>query len=247
VQAAAGSGLCLCDKGSGVRKLIWLVGILGLFYGYYRYDTRWNTVRHKVVVEVETPQGLKSGFSVSETRTRKLWLSLSGNKYVSRERGEAVAVDLPDNQTLFALIGQNENTYDLSELIGRTLYPHGSAYEVGRRSVNDPPVAFVRRFPYGGSGLPLLVTFRDMSDPKSVVRVDPDDLAASFGAGVRLKRITVQVTDDPVTTGIEKRLGWWKDHINRHFDGSSTIIEDMRTQDLKAHMSSGSFSTEFNK
>jgi hypothetical protein len=39
-----------------------------------------------------------------------------------------------------------------------------------------------------------------------VQRVDPANLAASFGPGIRLKRITVEVTDDDVTTGIEKRL-----------------------------------------
>jgi hypothetical protein len=50
------------------------------------------------------------------------------------------------------------------------------------------------------------VTFGDIKDPTSVARVDPDDLAASFGAGVKLKAITVEITDDAVTTGIEKRL-----------------------------------------
>lgn len=59
---------------------------------------------------------------------------------------------------------------------------------------------------------PYLVTFKDIADPTSVVRVDPDDLAASFGAGYRLKAITVQVTDEPVTVGIVKKLGWLGKH-----------------------------------
>jgi hypothetical protein len=54
----------------------------------------------------------------------------------------------------------------------------------------------------------MLVTFGDLADPTSVARVDPDDLASTFGEGVRLRRITVELTDDLVTTGIEKRLGW---------------------------------------
>ena len=58
------------------------------------------------------------------------------------------------------------------------------------------------------SAYPMLVTFGDLDDPTSVERVDPDELAATFGEGVRLKRITVQVTDDPVTSGIGQRLGW---------------------------------------
>ena len=38
--------------------------------------------------------------------------------------------------------------------------------------------------------------------------VDPDDLAATFGEGVTLERVTVQKTSDPVTSGFEERLGW---------------------------------------
>jgi hypothetical protein len=35
---------------------------------------------------------------------------------------------------------------------------------------------------------PLLVTFADINDPASVQRVDPDDLAASFGPGYALSQ-----------------------------------------------------------
>lgn len=55
---------------------------------------------------------------------------------------------------------------------------------------------------------PMLVTFDELGDPTSVALVDPDDLASTFGEGYVLRRITVQMTDDPVTTGIEERLGW---------------------------------------
>lgn len=60
---------------------------------------------------------------------------------------------------------------------------------------------------------PMLVTFGDIDDPTSVERVDTDDLAARFGMGYALERITVQITDDPVTTGIEARLGGWANHL----------------------------------
>ncbi len=50
--------------------------------------------------------------------------------------------------------------------------------------------------------------FGNIADPKTVERVDPNDLATGFGKGVKLRRITVQMTDAPVTTGIEKRLAW---------------------------------------
>jgi hypothetical protein len=93
----------------------------------------------------------------------------------------------------------------------------------------------------------MLVRFGDIADPKTVAKVDPDDLAASFGKGVTLRRITVERTKDKVTTGIEKRLGWWANYRNRHFDGTSTASQDLTTDALTASISSGSFSTEFNK
>jgi hypothetical protein len=56
--------------------------------------------------------------------------------------------------------------------------------------------------------LPLLVRFRDLNDPTTVERVDPFDLAGSFGAGVKIKRATIEITNAPVTTGIEQKLPW---------------------------------------
>ncbi|WP_066268991.1 hypothetical protein [Blastomonas sp. CCH3-A3] len=92
---------------------------------------------------------------------------------------------------------------------------------------------------------PMLVRFRDINDPTTVERVDPDALAASFGEGVKLRRVTVQLTDDPVTKGIEKRLKWLDSYRKTNFDGTSSFIEDLTTEELAAHLSSGSFSTEF--
>jgi hypothetical protein len=56
--------------------------------------------------------------------------------------------------------------------------------------------------------LPVLLRFRDPADPTSVELVDPSSLAASFGPGVRLKRAFIEITDDPITKGIEARLPW---------------------------------------
>jgi hypothetical protein len=53
----------------------------------------------------------------------------------------------------------------------------------------------------GWNDFPFLVRFADPRDPKSVVAVDPADLASHFGEGVTLRRVTVTITDDEVTTG----------------------------------------------
>ena len=53
-----------------------------------------------------------------------------------------------------------------------------------------------------------LLRFRDITDPATVELVDPDNLSASFGKGYTLKRVTYQVTNDPVTKGMDERLPW---------------------------------------
>lgn len=79
---------------------------------------------------------------------------------------------------------------------------------------------------------PLLVTFDDINDPKSIKRVDPDDLVATFGPGYSLKSITLEITDEPVTTGeLEKVLRWinelekFRAHASNPF--TSTLSRDI--------------------
>jgi hypothetical protein len=85
---------------------------------------------------------------------------------------------------------------------------------------------------------PYFVRFKDMADPKSVEQVDPDNLAKSFGAGYRLKSLTVQMTGEPVTVEIEKRLGWLMSVKGKNLDGSS--LYDINAP-LNAQLNSGDF------
>jgi len=177
--------------------------------------------RYRLTVEVETPEGLRTGSSVIEVQQTLMRAGGSpANQAVERRvRGEAVAVDLPGGKTLFALL-RSENNIDWASYVYVYLAPQkkgepfaeqlSNVLEVtGERTLPRmwPPVAFLEE----RSAYPMLVTLGDLADPTSVAEVDPDDLAASFGEGVKLKRITVELTDDPVTTGIEERLAWLDD------------------------------------
>lgn len=159
----------------------------------------------KVTVYVETPNGERSGSSVYEVwannsypgTTRRIW----------GQRGEAVAVDLPNGRTLFSLLKTDAIHGDIASMTLATLDREfnntmvESTQKLAGYGTSDPSPIMTQDYP-------MLVTFKDIADPTSVMRVDPDDLAASFGAGYRLKAIKVQVTDEPVTVGIAERLGW---------------------------------------
>lgn len=170
-------------------------GLLGLSHTY----------RYKMTVEVETPQGLTSGSAVREIVYTKQAIKLPDMAAVTAtQRGEAVVVDLPNRKVLFALLSTNGY-----ETLQAAFGDDSPATLDAARS--DGRVVELRPKPNsipGQSGYPLMVTFRDIADPASVERVDPANLAASFGPSVTLKRITVEITSDPVTTGIKKRLGW---------------------------------------
>lgn len=182
-----------------------------------------DRLRQKITVEVETPAGLRSGSSVVETEVRKgkSWGDASGTTF--KLEGEAVAVDLPGGRTLFALLrGGGDTQGDAAAYQTRLLYEAlnaGAAASVpvevegmnvmqARAAAKSAEVSLI----LPEKLYPMLVTFADNSDPKSVERVAPALLAATFGPGVRLRRITVEVTDDDVTTGIEKRMGWLQSH-----------------------------------
>lgn len=59
----------------------------------------------------------------------------------------------------------------------------------------------------------MLVTFDDITKPETVRRVNPADLAAVFGEGVRVKAVTLEITGEAVTEGrVEGVLGWMPDY-----------------------------------
>lgn len=176
--------------------------------------------RYRLTVEVETPQGVRRGSSVIavEQSMGSTAMSGFGQRVDRRVRGEAVAVDLPGGQTLFALLRSADNI-DWAAYVVPLLAPQRPDLPFEEQVAQvlalegQGAVTLPRTWPPVGhlperTAYPMLVTFRDPSDPTSVEEVDPDDLAATFGPGTRLRRITVELTEDAVTEGIEGRLGW---------------------------------------
>lgn len=167
--------------------------------------------RQKLTMMVETPAGEVSGSSVSAVRWRKHWIQTDGMGWSYDLTGEAVVVEVAPGRFLFALLkGAGTTEYmgsvaaaSISGREGRVIDGALFAEVEGKRgrAAGEIPV------PEGQ--YPMLVTFGDIADPASVTLVDPGDLAASFGPGVRLKAVTLEVKDESVTEGVvEGVLGW---------------------------------------
>lgn len=167
---------------------------------------QWN---QKITVTVETPSGEVSGSSVNKVSWRKNDSigSINGAAWVYGPRGEAAVVPLGGMRYLFALTMKDEYAGNIA---GQILFKQD-----GRVWGTDKFKAIqahkgVLEVPF--SRAPMLVTFDDITDPKTVKQVDPANLAATFGEGFALKSISVEITDEKVTEGaVERVLGWLKE------------------------------------
>lgn len=166
--------------------------------------------RFRMIVEVETLEGVKTGswvYEVSAWRTSDLVSGGKGSKW--KLCGEALPVDMPNGQTLFALLKTTNPLRDDLALMSMAAMDPSFQYEkfesVGKIASEDGVLSPAVVAP---DDYPMLATFADKSNPASVELVEPGSLVAHFGLGVRLRGITVELTDNQVTSGIAERLGW---------------------------------------
>jgi hypothetical protein len=203
--------------------------------------------RYRLTVEVDTPEGLRTGSSVIEVRTFRAseFPGATAGGVDGRIRGQAVAVDLGARGILFVLLKGRDSPTQIGSLAMPALLPQppdpgGTADGLGNN------IAALKRVrgaaPVPPETYPMLVRFGDIRNPASVAEVDPANVSASFGPGVRLRRMTAEITDDDVTTGIEERLPWWDEYRGRRLDGAPVGIEDLRNPILAHHLAQGSFS-----
>jgi hypothetical protein len=207
-------------------------------------DTSWN---QRLTLIVETPQGEVRGSAVTrvtKTETSGSLVLPEARGVRSKVMGEAVVVEIAPGKFLFALLsGTNEEKRDATHWVDlayqlRDAESHTGAMAKLRAQPRGKPV------PLPPEGWPMLATFEDVTKPETVRRVNPADLAAVFGEGVRLKEVTLEITREAVTEGrVEGVLGWLSDLWPNQLDGenSRTIYTDNR---FANSLSTSDFSTE---
>ena len=202
-----------------------------------RSEYQWN---QKLTVTVETPQGERSGSAVVHETVLYGQLPMSGNDVEPGIKGEATIVEVAPGKFLFALLNSGGNgvpTWELFYHVWHDDIPDGREdglkfIQSKRETRNVPPDAY-----------PLLVTFTDINDPKSVLEVKPNDIAATFGSGYSLKSITLEITNELATEGkVEKVLGWIGEYYDKQFD-ENTIETIKASNRLANSLASGNFIT----
>lgn len=208
------------------------------------FDTPARRFRERLTIVVDTPEGEVIGSSVTEhilIFQDGLLGGLANHTMLSGSRGEATTVDLGPRGILFSLLCPDQSRNKIPGHWASSA-PGGYEYSIfvdpelhGRPVSGDEANAeFIdylnREHPKGDvpiDKLGLLVRFRDPNDPATVERVDPMDLAASFGPGVAIRQVIVEIVtpDTPLTTGIEMKLPWLERYaaIGASLDGDTSI------------------------
>jgi hypothetical protein len=222
------------------RRTMGLLAAAALTVGGCSLGEAPLTLRYKMIVSVETPQGVRTGSSVRALvySANDSWFPFGESRPGITMRGEAVAVDLPNGQTLFALLTGGDGDVDYASRIADRsgIWSANKSTSIGPVTEVWPTAPKTEGMAFT-SPIPMLVTFKDIRDPKSVIRVNPDDLAVTFGAGIKLRAITVQVTDEPVIKGIAKRLAWLPNYYDKMLDGDGLN----RSKALANNLSQNSF------
>lgn len=190
----------------GKKTLLIIAALVVLVVGGYKLRYPTYSWHQKLTVEIETPQGVVTGSSVVSVVWRSGPKILPDPPSVTHHYyGEATVVKLPNDRYVFALLKGASTlalrTFATSSLKDTTDSRIVPASEVNAHDGETRPV------PTGTQ--PMLVTFTDINDPKTVKWIGPYDFVESFGEGYSLKAITLEITDEPVTKGVvEGVLGW---------------------------------------
>lgn len=199
--------------------------------------TQLPTYRYRLTVEVDTPEGLRRGSSVIQVKTQDIigFPGPDAGGIRTSVKGEAVVVDLGRRGLLFALLRDADSIAQLSLLPVRV--DKGGTGEAAGNNLRAMKLV-AGRADVPEESRPILVRFRDISDSKSVEIVDAEDLASAFGPGVRLRRITAEITDDRMTDSIAEVLPWLGTTVTGYLSGKANwedpgIVNSLDRGDFK--------------
>lgn len=192
------------------------------------------TVRYRLTLEASVDGEPKIGSGVIEVTYGKNSQFISTSLFSIDVRGEAVALDLGSRGVLFALLKEDSDSRSGPEWIVLRAFhfPGGAMPSPVDKGLGDIR-ALSGKVELPLTSLPLLVRFRDLDDPKSVERVDPSNIAKSFGQDARLVGATLEIvpsgalplsllglTGEAITTGIDERLAWLRRLKGGYLDGA---------------------------
>lgn len=173
-----------------IRSIFGFALLALLLAGCVRFYS-WN---QRLTLFVNTPDGPMSASSVThvDITDYPYGLPAATNSMESTLTGEAIVMLLPNGQYLFVLLpGETIALNVFSDPSRRS--PHHFRY--AEKQVGKEPVIIPHKYGH------RMVTFTEANNPLSAVKVTPENFKTVFGSGYAFEKLTIQITDDQVTTG----------------------------------------------
>lgn len=202
----------------------------GIWWVFIGSNSAPRSFRFRTTYYVETPSGVKAGSTVQEIGTIYFDGAMKGFDGFDRSffgSGEPLIINLGTYGKLFVLLkGPIDSFFKIHDATLKDIgidpdSPQAMDYYARLKGVTEIPLSS------RGTHLPKMVRFRDINDPKTIELVDPLNIAASYGPGFRLLRITEEITQDPVThemAGKDMPLWLQKRQPPRDFNGYSEVL-----------------------
>ena len=187
-----------------------LLVLAGIVFWKVEYPT--IHIRYRLTVEVQVGDQIKTGSSVIDVAfpigSDSLRLPDAGLEEPRVAQGFAVTINLDDSGLLFLTFEENSMprhkilcpfqdigcmpfaAYDISAANGSGYGGREAALRVLQSQSGPVDVPF--------SSLTEFVRFRDINDRRSVEPVSPFGFATAFSSDIALKRVVLELTNDPV-------------------------------------------------
>jgi hypothetical protein len=193
-----------------------------------------HSYRYKLTLEVDDNGVRHTASNVVEVTTLLSGgdFGSAGPSVQERVRGDALVIRLTSGKLFIATL----KAYDWNMPARRDpryrnprLWGENGPYEVLRRAYSIEATRAARgsedflapyrenlsrlRSQRGARDIPLihlpdLVTFADPNDPSTVVIVSPENVSSFVGGNVTIVSARIEVTDEPVTRGVDQYLPW---------------------------------------
>jgi hypothetical protein len=185
-----------------------------IVYPSYKY-------RYKMTVEVETPQGIKTGSSVIEVHSTFMpgWMGLNSSDRVGgiRISGEGAFVDVAEGKTLFVLLGGSPKSRNPHSLLtdavpfsrkngdksGPTQYEYMRYYGTLKNAKGILP-----RDEYPRMVSAIVTNNRNIEFQV----IETGQIEKVFGTDIKIRQIIVETTNDPLEWKMRK-LSMWNEII----------------------------------
>ena len=209
--------ICRMEFAAQKRRHMGITPVLIAAVSFW-FFVNWDraSLRYKLTYLVDVNGETRTGSGVIEIRAEDTSkLPLLGRGFGSSATGEAVVVDFGNGRYVFSLLN-NAATLPFKPFI-KNLGNNKTGIDVLRELRNEKP-----KIELQFDIMPTLVTFINMENPKSIKRIDPANFQDTFGPGVRLLSVTLEVTDEQVTRGQVQTLAGWIDWSNDRWIRLST-------------------------